>query len=311
MVRGTFIPPTSPKFRHQSKLADCPDEFLSNVVTPPQFVPIHRVWQFVMFLLFFGVVKFFAALIAFVLWMAVLAILPLSQSFFSSLEFKRVSHSVARHLVRLFLFSLGVVRININGGPGENTRIYASNCLSALDALVHFYATPITIVSSSEIPGWERLLIGSIFDIVAFDYTRQRRRSRKPHHQLGEAASDPRYFPLRLFPEGSPTTGDALTKFHPEYFVTDYAVQPVALQYFLALTPRGFNSLHTGDGSVVDFFWRIFSVPWITATVSYLVVETPKTPTDGGQASAALCQLAIANRLGVRAVAKGANRPLA
>jgi hypothetical protein len=303
MVKGTRIPPSSPKFTHQEKLADCTDEFLANVTARTHFVPIHRACQLLMFVVFFGAVKFFAALIAFVLWAVVLAVLPHFERFFAApLAFKRWSHSVARHLVRLFLLALGVVRIDTRGAPGENARIYAANSLSAIDVLIHFCATPITIVSPSEIPEWERFLIGSVFDCVCLERPRQRRRSRKTRYPINEAASDPRYFPLLLFPEGAPTTGDAITQFDPDFFVTDYAVQPVAVQYFLALTPRGFNSLHPGE-SVIDFFWRVFSMPWITVTVYYLTIEAPKRATDG-RTSAALCQLAIANCIGVRAVSK-------
>jgi hypothetical protein len=306
MVRGTLVPPSSKRFTAQRSPIDCPDDFLANVLAPPEFVPIHRAFQFSSFILFLGLVKLCVALIVFALWVGVLAILPLFRRFFADpLAFKIWARSVARHFVRIFLLALGVIRINVCGEPSRNARIYASNSLCFLDYLVHFVVAPITIVTKSMVPGYERFLVGSVFDSCPLDCPEKRKRSRgRLRYRVNDAASDPSYFPLLLFPEGATTTGDAVIQFDPELFPTDYAVQPVALQYCLALTPRGFNSLHGGESSVFGVVYRVLCVPWITVTVGYVGIETPKGEGDGGKGAIA-CQLALANHIGVRAVAKG------
>jgi hypothetical protein len=269
-------------------------------------VPVHRVFQVLCFVLCFGLVKFGAATITVILWMFVLAVLPLFRRFFGDpLAFKIWAHSVSRHFVRMLLLALGVVWIEIAGAPDPNARIYASNSLCFLDYLVHFFAAPITIVTKSVVPGYERFLVGSVFDACPLDRPHKRQKGpARLRYRVNDAASDPRFFPLLLFPEGAPTTGDAIIRFDPECFPTDYAVQPVALQYCLALTPRGFNSLHAGRSSVAAVLFRILSVPWITATVAYVRADAPKARGDGEEGAAA-CQLAVANYIGVRAVAKG------
>lgn len=203
------------------------------------------------------------------------------------------------------MLSLGIIRISIEGSPDPQTRIYASNSLSILDYLVHFFAAPITIITNSDVPGIERFLLGSLFDSCPRERPRKRNKTAgKSRYQICDVASDPSYFPLLLFPEGVPTTGDAIIRFDPDCFATDYPIQPVALQYCLGLTPRGFNSIHPGKGTIFGALYRLLSVPWITVTVSYVQAEKPKGQGHEKE-TAMVCQMAIANRIGVMAVSKG------
>jgi hypothetical protein len=305
MVWGVRIPASSPNFRAQRSASDCTDEFFQFLFRAPSFVPIHRAFQFAAFVVFLGVLKAFLGLVTFVVLAVAVAVLPLFKGLFATpAGFKRWAYSILRHLVRVFLLSVGVVGITIEGGPGERSRVLASNSVCLLDYLVHFYAAPITFVTDLNVPG---LLLGSALDVFRFDLRPRKGRRQSPKYQIRDCALDPGYDPLLLFPEGAATNGAAVVRFANEFFRkcahNRYDVQPVAIQYCIALTPAGFNTL--AGHSVFALLPRILAAPWISVTISYLAAETPKTGDKDGTVYADNCQLAVANRLGTRAVTRG------
>jgi len=304
MVWGTPIPKSSPSFQHQTAPSECTDVFFKHLFQPPSFVPIHRFFQIVTFVVFLGPIKLFLGLVTFVLLVIAAMVLPLFSRFFATpLKFKHWAYGIIHHLVRLFLFSIGVFWLKIEGDPVPNSRVFVSNSVSFLDYLVHFCANPSTIVTGFQIPGF---LVGSIFDSFRLDI---RTRAKKDVYRIRDCALDPSYDPPMLFPEGSTTNGGAVIRFANEFFDQcaehRYQVQPVAIQYWLALTPPGFNSLAFAQCSALGVAFRLLAVPWIWVTISYLHAELPKTGDKDGIKYATGCQLAIANRLGSRAISKG------
>ena len=312
---GTYVPCSVDSLKNQDSSTDVNDKFYNSLIEPPKFLPVHRMFQTFMFVAFCGPVKLFLGALAFLLWMLVLGLLPFLRYFAKSdLQFKTAAHSIARHFIRLFLLCIGVVKIDVDGEVSRDTRILASNSVCILDFLVHFCCAPVTIVKKNAEPGFERMLIGSVFDAFKI-----KPKKRKACYQIANAASDPSFFPLLVFPEGITTNGDGILGFQPDAFNSDYTKQPVAIQYFMALTPRGFNSLRSNspngltlswNRSLVDLIFRLLAIPYITAKVGYLSPEELKSEPIGSHANpdataaakSDICQLKIANYLGSLAV---------
>lgn len=298
---GTLVPGSVKDLHDQQSATDANKEFYTKLLQPPHFLTVHRVFQSVMFLVFLGPFKLLAGLVTFALWMVVIRVLPLLRCLVKwDIEFKTLAHSISRHFLRLFLMAIGVVKIRVEGTIREQARLYASNSVCLLDYLVHFCTTPVTFVKKSDEHGAENLLVGEVFDIF-----RIKRKKGNADYQIKKAVSDPSFFPLLVFPEGTATNGDAILSFESDAFHSDYEFQPVAIQYFLALTPRGFNSLYFDSGAVLDFLIRILCVPFMTVTVSYLPTDISKTERTA-ESKALACQLKIANHIGSLAITQGA-----
>lgn len=311
LMYSTTIPSSQQSLKNQNSPTDVNDEFFQKLFEPPNFLPIHRIFQIVCFFIFLGPIKLVLSLISFFLLFFVINFLPFFKIFFSTnLGFKKWAHSIVRHFIRLFLLCLGVLRIKIDGDIDHEVRFYVSNHLSILDYLIHFYNTPLTIIKASDIyeaPNsfqsflsslqLERIFLGSTFDVFKL-----KPKKRGAAYQIAKCSSDPSFFPLLVFPEGYPTNGNAIAGFLSEYFETEYPYQPAAFQYNIFFTPRGFNSMYSG--SILDFIFRILSAPFITCSITYLKKANTKNVAYKPAEIAEICQIKIANELGALAVTK-------
>ena len=306
---ATSIPISQQSFKDQDSTTDVNDDFFQKLFEPPNFLPIHRIFQIFCFFIFFGPVKFIFSLISFILLVFIINVLPLFQRFFSTkLAFKIWAHSIVRYFIRLFLLCLGIFRIKVDGDIDSEVRFFVSNHISILDYLIHFFNTPLTFIESCNIYEtsysahsylftFQRIIFGDIFDIFKL-----KPKKRGLAYQITKCSSDPSFFPLLIFPEGCPTNGNAIVGFSSEYFETEYPYQPVALQYNLFFTPRGFNSLYSGN--FFGFMFRILSTPFITCSLNYLKRINRKNVVYKSAEIAELCQLKISNEIGVLAVSK-------
>lgn len=308
---STTIPISQQSFKDQDSTTDVNDEFFQRLFEAPNFLPIHRIFQIFCFILFLGPLKLVLSLISFILLILVVNILPIFQSFFSTkLAFKKWAHSIIRCFIRLFLLCLGVIYIKINGDIDSEVRFYVSNHITILDYLIHISNAPLTFIqfydiyespysfqSNYPILQLERFICGNILDIFKL-----KAKKRGIGYQITKCSSDPSFFPSLIFPEGYPTNGNAIAGFLSEYFETEYPCQPVALQYNLYFTPRGFNSLYCG--SFFDFLFRVFSTPFITCSLTYLKKINMKNNLYKPPEIAEMCQLKISNELGTLAVSK-------
>lgn len=297
MVFGTFVPRSARRSNKQNDTTDVDDEFYASLFEKPNFLPIHRVWQVLSFFIFFGPIKVFLAAITALLWAGVMSVLPMARKFFKTdIEFKRWSHSIMRQIVRLFLMFLGVIRIDIEGDPTDCTRIFASNSVTILDYLIHFCSTPITIVSENkEDLDIEKIIAGQVFDVFKL------KAKKNVCHQIANAVSDPSYAPLLVFPESTMTNGDAVLAFRDSLFQNDYPAQPVAIQYFMGLTPRGFNSLHFDIQKWFYCVLQFLAIPFITVKLTYL--HEIKNVEDA-TLKAKMAQMNIAHTLGSLAISR-------
>ena len=297
----TSIPEPNEQLKSQDSTTDVNEEYFQNLFLPPLFLPIHRIYQLFCFLVFLGPFKLFFSLLTLLLWAFVIIILPTLKTFFpTNLNYKLFVHTICKLFLRLFLFFMGVINISINGNVDSDVRFFVSNHLSLLDFAIHFCSTAVTFVQTIDSYRINKILDGKIFKIF-----RLKLKKKKISYQLTNCASDPSYFPLLIFPEGSPTNGDAIIRFSPDAFESEYAVQPVTLQYNLYFTPRGFNSLYWGDHNILSLIMRILCTPFITCSITYLKKQDTKTEIIDSSASAKKCQLRIANELGVLATSNG------
>jgi hypothetical protein len=300
---GTVIPRPRLHFENETEATDVNDKFLGNVIGRPSFVAFHFLVQFFQFVVSFGPIKLFFGILAFLVWIVVMSVLPLCKWLFTSpMGFKNWSQEVSRILMRFLLFCIGFVQIDIVGKKSGSARIYVSNSLSVVDYLVYFCCSPITILWKETHCGLERALMERFFGAFPI-----RQGKKKICHEIANVASDPSFFPLMVFPEGTNTNGDAILSFGKDYFLNDYEIQPVAIQYYLGLTLPGFTSLKLGDKlmGALGLIWRILSVPFIFCQVTYLNHPQLKAAPQGpgaAQTKSVLCQLSLANHLQILAV---------
>jgi hypothetical protein len=295
---GVWVPGPIPQFREHSRVIETTPEFYDFIVKPPVFLGVHYAFQVFHFIVFLGWVKLFFAVIAFLIWMIFLASLSLFKPLFKSkIKFQRFAHSVCKHLVRLFLMCLGIVKISVGEPVSETARILVSNSVSILDYFIYFCSTPFTVLQSSDVSGPERLLLGSIFDSFPLRAPGGKKEKMKAQYRIEHAASDPSLFPLLVFPEQQKTNGDAVLEFDKDPFANDYEIQGAAIRYWLALTPRGFNSL-SGE-AIFPLLFRILAIPFLTVHVDYLKIDERKEPDRDFNKKAETYQIDIANKLKV------------
>jgi hypothetical protein len=115
-------------------------------------------------------------------------------------------------------------------------------------------------------------------------------------------SSDPLNLPIVVFPEFHTTTGGALLAFDKIAFVSEYSVQPVAFRYNLWLTPDGYSTVCNVGNSLLEFFWNLVSIPWVTVSIEVLPCLKCTGSSANPNDNAIQAQLAIANCLGVPAV---------
>ena len=316
---GTEIPHKQKDLIKQTELTEVSDEFYKSLFEEPKFLPIHRVFQVLTFIIFFGIVKLIIFFVSVILWLVFIHIISLFESFFKTvLEYKLFSHKILKKFSRFILFSAGFVKLNVQGKMHPNTRIIISNHVSFLDFFLFFHAFPITLVKRADHPGWETLLTGSVFDV----YYLKRRKSISPSEQLANVASDPSFLPILLFPEDKPTNGNAVLPFRTAAYYTSYPVQTATIKYFIGLTPPGFNTLASSDNLSMSLLWRTFSAPFITCSIKIMDEQVYKLERssfeeeeDSNQSNrnkasrlALQSQLRIANDLGVLAISNAINR---
>lgn len=294
------VPYSSDNLKEQTDVKEPNDSFFKQLYTRPIFIPIHYLYQILCFFVFLGPIKLILCFISIFLWTVVHFILPKTAPFFKTpMKFKTFSHGLCRHVLRFFLLSLGIISINVDGSGNENTRVYISNHVSLCDFLIEFCITPLTMLKKSRKAGIESYFGGQIFDILRVNPKKKRMAT-----VIANCASDPSCFPLLVFPEGCISTGDGLALFEEDAFDSEYMIQAISIQYHLFFTPRGFNSLFYNNESVILYFLRILSIPFITVNLKFHnpihLKQDDFTPSDKSRA----CQLLLANELGIYAISR-------
>lgn len=292
------VPPSDPKLKNQDEQLNPNDKFYQELYKNQEYLLIHHLYHGFCFLVFFGILKFTLLLFCFAIWYLFVLIMPLFKNFFElKSKFKMFCYGIARNLIHLILFCLGIISVKINGNIEPKVRIFVSNHVSPLDYIIHFYGNLVTFTKIGSPSSFAKNLFTPIFDIFQF-------KDKKLSYQIHNCASDPTLSPLLIFPEGKETNGNAIGAFKKEVFKTDYLIQPISIQYHLHLTPRGFNTVYLGNDSYLYFFFRLLSIPFITVELTYLSPLEIKYCQLDIDAKAQRAQLQIANQIGVLAISK-------
>lgn len=299
------VPYANPDLQSQTELTEVNDEYFKALFEEPKFLPIHKIFQFLCFFVFLGPFKIIICFATLILWFIAINILPFFESFLkTTFLYKMFCHNLLKKLLRVFLFGLGFINIDIEGKVPKETRIIVSNHLSILDFFIYLYAIPVTLVKKSNQPGPEKFFAGSVIDIFYL----KTGKDISPSEQLANLTSDPSFLPVLAFPEDRPTSGNAVLMFRTGPFCTDYGIQSSVIKYYLGLTPPGFNSIYTNDEITFMAVLRILACPFLMCKIKILddVVikgddddETKKIKPDE---KARISQLRIANELGVLAI---------
>jgi 1-acyl-sn-glycerol-3-phosphate acyltransferase len=305
MVFCLEVPYKNKELQNQTELTDVNDEYFKTLIEEPKFLSIHKIFQFLCFFVFLGPFKIIVCMIVLVLWLIAVNALPFFESFFkTTILYKMFCHNFLKKILRVFLFGLGFIYIDIEGKVPTGTRVIVSNHLSFLDFIIYLYALPVTLVKRSNQPGPEKFFTSSVLDIFYL----KTGKSISPSEQLANLTSDPSFLPVLAFPEERPTSGDAVLLFRRSPFCTDYSIQPAAIRYYLGFTPPGFNSIYTNDEVTLRALLRVFSCPFFMCKVKILDEFVLKGNDDTKklepEEKSQISQLRIANELGVLAIAQ-------
>lgn len=305
MVFGTRIPYYDERLTRQLERTDVNDKFFKSLFEPPTFLTIHRIIQAISFLVFLGPLKLVFSFVMFLMWSVVIRVIPLFESFFKTQkDFKTFSQKILRSLARSFLFTIGIINIDIQGSVDYDARFIVSNHVSLLDYFIYFSICPVTIIKKADIPGWESLLTGTVIDMF---YISPKDKYITPAEQLENLASDPNFPPILHFPEGRPTNGHCVLSFKTHAFASNYYAQTASISYYLGFTFRGFNTVYSTDEPNYLLYFRILAIPYLTCKVHFLQHHESKVETERRipkNQKAEEAQLQVANDLGILAITR-------
>lgn len=300
------IPRFHKEFTSQVRRTSVSKEFVEYIRSEKEYLLIHRIFQFFCFILFFHI-KFCFIIVTSLYFLAFSVFTPLLRAVCANrVVYLRSVHPFVKVFYRLVLLSVGVIHLNVEGQIDEDARFIISNHVSILDYLVFFCIHPITLVTRRELSSVESLFTKNI--IETFYLKKKKLVSRS--EQVLRLASDPMYMPILIFPEESPTNGEAVWSFSSSIFNTDYIIQPSALSYKVWMAPHGFNSIYSSS-LTLDFVIRVLAAPFMTVTVKLLKssrkksLEMERNPRNMAKS----CQLEIANTLGAIALSSRSMYP--
>ena len=217
--------------------------------------------------------------------------------------FKSWAQHFTRPIIRLALFSMGIVKINFKGKPHPDIRTYVGNHLSLVETVVMIYEFPISYLAASYLSTNPFIRgVDKIFDFIFVN------RSSKGADHISQVISnvqnDPYHLPLLVFPEGKVTNGHACIGFSTGAFLSDTPLQPFSIRFRQWFCPKSMATISW----LIDPFWKwafqAFSVPFYTVEVELLPPIILKGDNQSPAERAKEAQLAICNNLGIYAYSK-------
>ena len=299
MVLVTYLPSKDDDLHEQKSASSVSDEEFMNNLVPEKCTTTDRFIQVFQFILFFG-------------WLRLLLFIPVTLIYFTLLVpfvvscklnfMKETLYNFSKRLSQVFFhvvfLLMGAVKINVKGKIDKEARAQLYNHQSYLDGPLLFMIDPFLIVCMAElkkVPFVGTLLAGG--DSIFID------RSKKcgTAGQIVEVMKDKKRMHLAIAPEGKTTRGHYMLKFHTGGFLSDEPVQPVTIRYkhYLGFGKTGYTCI---VGSFYEWIWRVFCCPFTVIDVNFLpTLEGEKYLKKTPEERALMCQLAIANDLGVLA----------
>ena len=296
------LPRNDPNLHNQKELTYLEDKEFMDL-----FEPIHpslgaRIYRLFCFIFFLGPIKMILCGFFFLLFFIVVSILPIFRKLFKTTRsFKTFAFYVCKPIVRMALFFLGIVKINIKGTIHKNARTIVSNHHSLVEALLLLDHFPVCYLAAA----WLRnnplvVQTAKVFEILFVD----RAKRANATQQIVDIQNDPSLLPLVIFPEGKVSNGDALVGFRSGAYISETLVQPVAIRYRMWFNYKPMATVAWNEWNFKYYVYQWFSIPFITVDIDCLEPITWKGSKKTAQEKAVESELQIANALGTIACSR-------
>lgn len=295
-------PTDHPELHNQTELSDMSDkEFMSLFEPLHPSIPI-RIYRFLCFILFFGPFKMLFCVLFFFIYFVVVTILPIFRPRFkTNRDFKGWAFGVCKPIVRMAIFFMGIVRIDVKGEPHPDTRTYVANHLSLVETLLILHQFPICYLAAAYLKNSTFVLHHEkVFDLVFVDRSKHQNISQ----QIQDIQNDPMLLPVVVFPEGKVTNGEALVGFRSGAYLSPTLVQPIAIRYKMWLTHPQMSTVAWNEDNIPLYLYQMFAIPFMTVELNVLTPINWKGSDKTANEKAAESELQIANALGTLACSR-------
>lgn len=294
------IPQNNENLKNQVELSDVTDEEFKAAYASPKFTCSQIFVQILFFIFGLGWLR----LILMIMGTIVYAVIMIPCHAFCGYSFfKKYLYGFGcvstRRYARFLMFMCGIVYIKKVGKIDENARVFVYNHVSILDGPSIFVHKPFTVIvtaAAKYVPIFGQILYGSGSAFI--DRTKTLGNSKI----IANIIKDRTMLPVCIAPEGKISNGDILFEFRTGSFLTDEAVQCVTVRYHQLFAYAGTTHNWVVDG-FFHWLWLALCVPFAGITLTFLPtfsseVLANKSPKE----RAKMCQLAIANSLGTKAI---------
>lgn len=295
----TECPKDDPTLHNQKEQTYLPDKEFLDLFEPTHPSFLMKIFRFFCFIVFLGPLRMLLAGLFFFVFFCIVLILPYFRRFFkTSRDFKTWAFYVCRPIVRLVLFLLGIVKINITGKIHEYARTIVCNHLSLVETIIILDQFPVSYLAAAYL-STNKFVVATakVFDVLFVDRARRQNISQ----QLVDIANDPSLLPVVVFPEGKVTNGDALVGFRSGAYISETMVQPLAIRYRMWLTPRSMSTVAWNEDNFKYYLYQWFAIPFMTVDIHCLEPISWKGSNKTPQEKAVESELQIANALGTLA----------
>ena len=297
------VPEENPNFHNQKELYDCTDEEFDALFEPPKLNIFQKIVQFIFFIVFLGPLKIIMIVLGFLGIYIGLNIVVLFSGFFKTPRaFKSWANSVLRPIVRLTIFSMGIVHINFRGRLHRDVRTIVCNHLSLVETVILIYEFPISYLAAAYLKS--NRMIQAVARVFEFIFVDRSSKSQHVSEQIKNIQNDPSLLPVLIFPEGKVTNGHACIGFRTGAFVSDTPIQPVALRFRHWLAPKWMSTISWTMDPFPLYCYQLLSTPFLTMDVDVLDPYFPKGDNKSPAERASEIQLRICNFLGIPAYSK-------
>ena len=297
----TCIPYQNENYKNQNEQEKISDEEMMNSNKGPFFKWYHRIYQVLMFFIFLGPIRLILLIISFIICctitISIVAILKTLKCDLNKYRHMIIAH--ARFWLRIFLFCLGIGWIHVEGEFDEDARFMICNHIGLLDPIIMIQIRYLSFVIKkefSEIP-----IIHDMIDVCDPIYV-ERSKPCGYTNKIISQAEDKSKDQIMIFPEGTVCNGNYMLKFHRSAFLTNYKVQPIVMQFWTPLMPKGWNTFAFLDQGAIELVWDHLSMPLSICKIKVLPSICKDTENDDADTFATKTQLMMANHLGIKAV---------
>lgn len=298
----TQVPINDSKLHDQTELTSVTKEEYENYFLPHPSNKYEDAMRIILFFVTFGPIRMLLTILCIIALYITMVILNrfFKNKFKSPKEYKLFGQKVLYPIVRVLLFSIGILHIKRIGEIKSNTRTIIINHLTLFDILVAvsmFDSSYLAMSSLKNIAFMKEA--NEIFNMVFVDRSKP---GQGTTETICKIQADSRMLPIVIFPEGKVTNGDILLGFRTGAFISDAPLQGMTLRYTHWFCPRGLSTIAWVHPSDLFYIWQVYSIPFMTLEITCLpqvcFEGSNKTPEE----KAKEVELMMANSLGCLAV---------